>query len=163
MLIQTYVDVALVGPFENCAGLSKEQRSEQAEWLKTAADLGESLAMIEYSRDIADNDIAIDFLNRAWKTGDIEALPFLAKRYGQSYESGENPQNKVRAYSTFYAYNQLIRAGLEGHGDIASRWVKRNQIELDQLEKTLHQHEIEQGRELAEQLVQSNENCCIRM
>jgi TPR repeat protein len=161
--VAEYVEISLTGPYENCATLTAEQRSEAEAWLEKAAELGNPLAMIEYGQAVASEEDAVDWFSRAWSLGNVDALGLLARSYGVTYESGARPENKIKAYAAFYAFSRLTELGLEDHGEIAARWNDRVQSELASIERTLQPHEIEEGRTRAREIIRDNVNCCLRM
>lgn len=160
--IEAVIDSELREPFKYCDGIDIYERSNAGDWLETAASLGNSLASIELGRSIADTDYdkSLAYLHKAWQQGNTDALPFLAKLYGTSYQSGEFPENKIKAYSIYYAFNYILQEGSQGHGEIFGRWAAEQRRNLELVEDTLYEHEIEEGRRAARDLIISNENCC---
>lgn len=161
--LEEYIQIALRDPYRNCQGITAEQKAESLDWLKMAADLGHSLAMIEYSRTLNDGNAAEEYLMNAWESGDAEALRFLAERYQASYDSGVTPESNVKAYAAYYAYTRILESGLTDHGSIANRWLSRNKQDLASMTEKMQAYEIEEAVKLAEEMIRENRKCCFSM
>jgi len=162
-IVEEYINIGLREPFVNCKGLTDEQKQSPKQWLELAAELGDNLAQIEVSRFIDDNEIALEYLERSWQQGDSGALEFMAERYWRNYESGENPGDKIRSHAAFIAYAHLMTAGMQGHGQIADRWVLSVQKRLATMASTMRPNEISDALALSQQLIQENGNCCYEL
>ena len=161
--VEEYIDHLVREPYQRCVSLTPEQKQETDHWLRMAADLGDSLAMLEYGRLNEDKELREKYLTESWKGGEADALRLLSEHYGQAYESGESPSNKVLAYTMFLAYERLLDAALEGHGPVARGWLHQNQDRLAEMTLRMHSYEISQATGMAKELIRSNPACCYSM
>jgi len=152
--------------FEDCQGVSAEQKSESADWLQQSADTGFLPAMMERAYEVDDHEVAIKLFTQAWESGESGALQGLSKRYYANWQAGLDPTGKVHAYATLYLYTQIVEAGLgpdTGHGEIAGRQLARIQKTLDQATADMFDQEIDEAIAIATSMLESNGNCCFGM
>ena len=161
--VEQYIDLLVREPYQRCASLTPAQKQESDHWLRMAADLGDSLAMLEYARLSDDRELREEYLMKSWMAGEADALRLLSQHYGEAYESGESPSNKVLAYAMFLAYERLLDAALQDHGPISHSWLYRNQDRLAEMTIRMHSYEVSQAMRMAKDLIRSNPACCYSM
>lgn len=147
--------------FEQCEGITLERKEKAIHWLTLAADAGHSYAKIQLSRATSDYAIGVSLDQTRWESGDALALKDLATRYYQSYQSGDNPENKVRFYAALYAHSQIAFAqfSLDDFGDFR----EHVELELDIATQQLLPHELQEAKALADKILRDNQNCCFRL
>ena len=146
--------------FDKCEPITAEQKSEGDMWLKKAASGGPTTAMIWYGTVLDDHDKAVLMLERAWNDGAYRALPELAKRYQENFDSGMVPTDKIRAFAALYAYAKLLEHAQVTHGYPPGRAMERAESAVELRTALMHEHEIKEGIEAAKIIIRSNPNCC---
>ena len=149
--------------FETCSGITAEQKSESGIWLQRSADVGFLPALMELAYKEENHETAIRLFTQAWEIGDSEALKGLSERYYANWQSGVEPNDKVRAYASLYLYTRISEAGMgpgTGHGEIAARQLARIQETLDRATTDMLSHELDEAIEIARSMIESNSHCC---
>lgn len=148
----------LLMSFENCVGITDEQKSERNKWLKMSSDAGYPLAMMEYSAVKKDFESAMELEQTRWRSGDVDAMFKLYELYQQEYESGARPENKIIAYSHLLVFHRIS----EQKWAASSKNMQHFKPKIDEAAARLQPYELEQATVMAKDMIRSNPNCCFR-
>ncbi len=148
--------------FESCYPITAAQKDESRMWLRQAAEGGNMNAILYFGRYAEGAEESIDWLERAWRSGQPESLELLGAAHLKSYDRGDDPEGHIDSFAHQYAYTQLLWASSSLHG-VASFGQYQNAIsKLTYLSSRLHDHERIEAVKRAGQLIENNPNCCVR-
>jgi len=148
--------------FETCYPITAAQKDESGRWLKQAAEGGNLKAILYYGRYAEGAEESIDWLERAWLSGQPESLELLGDAHLKSYDQGDDPEGHIDSFAYQYAYSQLLWASSRSHGGASLGQYQNAISKLAYLSSQLHDHERTEAVKRAGELIEKNPNCCFR-
>ena len=159
--IELLIDIATKS-FEQCEGLTLDERRSTVKWYEVSANHGYSLGMLDYANTLSDPIVARDLRWRAWQIGDANGLLAYARDLRDAYDSGAEPDAKFEAFVAMHAFVtlRLARYGGADPDNVVGRINHSYQAELDALAILLFPEDLEAGKKQATDLLRMNPNCC---
>ena len=154
------LELVLSIEYENCKGLTSEHKARASEFLKIASDAGYPIAMLEYSAYVTDLEEGIELDTERWNAGDAQGLNDLAKRLESTYYSGEQPTNKIPAYSALLAFTIIADRQFSMDGIYQDPRYEFVHERMSKIKADLLPHEFEVAVANAVKMVRENPNCC---
>jgi hypothetical protein len=151
--------------FDFCKGVPPALRAQRFDWLRLAADLGDPLSQVQFARRLPDRSPeAVEYLMRAWTSGEIDAAGLLARAYKFGFQGEGTDFVKSHAYLTIYA--ELVRADYSERGmadDSAARErMAADEQALRESASKLDESELADALVLAKRILTDNPNCCLQ-
>lgn len=148
-----------------CTRVSMDQRGEADYWLSV---LQAQDPNTDYSKRRPKNmnrDETIAYLEGVWATGDPRALGELASIYTGSDAESSDPLAYVRSFAATYVWFRAAIESARYHGETErlSELQRGLSIVIRNHEELLREREIADAYRLARELVENNDNCCIRL
>lgn len=151
------VETSLRKSFVKCKELTDEQMPNGSEWLILAANHGNAHAARQLAQELFVSDLgeSIKYLEMAWLSGDLDALPELAFIYSKGGPDGTDP---VQANVYWSLYVMITKQLQEAGGELLH--APPSEEITASYASQLRPYEIEQSIAMAKQILRSNPNCC---
>lgn len=152
---------------ESCQGISDAQIKDRAQWVDRGVTMNAFGALTYKAHQIEGSDkaAAFELYELAWKSGHTGTLLTLATFFRDGIPNlNRGEPDLVTAYAYTLLDAAVTRAALQLNGKIPNPNTT-SQIEqyVAVQQATLTAGEIEKAEELAQQLLEDNENCCVNL
>ena len=148
--------------FEQCRGIESRDNDKAADWLRRAAEMGDSEALKNLGPGLGKTKAAVRAFEQAWQNGEIYANAWLSNLYtnGIADDSGLLVQDATQAYAHQYLFAALLEAKYAERGGRENPFARRAWDSVTRMESGLHPHELHEAHEIAKALL--HEACCLR-
>ncbi len=143
--------------YVRCNGVSEKQIEEADDWLKLAAELGDTRAMMTVGQTLLGrrDPRAQLYLESAWSAGDVDAASLLW--YFHSRASPEQA-NLTIGYAYKYLHDQIINGSIAAGATLRGRPISPEASRNAALQ--LSPTELNEALLLAKDILRQNHNCC---
>ncbi len=155
--------------FEKCSDIRTVLDGDDTDFMKMSADNGNPVAMLDYANSIfSDNsELAKSYMDSAWNSGQASALWVLSNYETSRFERGIDPSADVEAAALLLAFAALEEARIELFGIDPSHPVAQAAVEtangaLQRLD-ALNPYKRDLAIKRAQELIETNDRCCIRL
>jgi hypothetical protein len=149
-------------PFEQCAGITEEQKAEAIRWIEISAAANDYQGLQEYALELGYTPAGVEAWERIWDMGYKAALAPLARLYTLGVPPITGGQaDYVHAYAYRFIGYKLMEAAYQG--STTANHLRHLSGLRDGLNHTagfMSPAQIEEATTLAENLLAANPNCC---
>ena len=157
------------GAFDQCESIRIALDGDDTDYMKLAADLGHTNAMVAYGRNVvADNaDLAKQYFLSAWEAGEPNALLFWSNLENARFEQGIDPSADVESVAIFTVHAAVEEAKIALYNIPPSHPVAQAMAEAgDDARKKLNSlagYKQDMAIARAKELIETNGRCCLRL
>lgn len=139
-----------------------EHRADWEDWANRALSAGymDDLTHSLLHGSMENNDY-VQLLNDLWDSGEPTALISLSSIYLLDYHEGTNPNGQVRQLAYVLAALILLRDYSEEFDIPDNESAKTLSDEIQYLRRQMRPYEIDEAEEMAEKIIDENQNCCL--
>ena len=147
-----------------CSGVPADHRVEWDDWAQRAVSTShmDDLAHTLLAESMEKDDY-VQLLSDLWKSGEPTALVSLSAVNLLDYHKGTNPHGQIHQFAYQLAALNLLRDYYDEF-DISPNSNGLAEIlsdDIQHLRGQMRQNEIREAEELAEELIEENQNCCL--
>jgi len=146
--------------FSACASVSEQERGRSQYWIDEAARLGSTDALRALAREQGQSYEGYQNLERAWQLGNTDVLNELARAYRGGWASVDGQADPAMgyAYELLSQYVWRPPAAQSGSG----KQLQGFNSFLERAGRLPDQATRDAGIKIARELLENNDNCCIR-